>query len=53
MFSKLLVFLLVVGSLIVFTYSSGVNYQQHADIKRVLVNHPEFIPTADMANLSS
>ncbi|NDK19904.1 hypothetical protein GW819_03610 [Candidatus Gracilibacteria bacterium] len=53
MFSKLFVFLLVIVSLAVFIYSSGINYQQHTDIKRSLVNHPEFIPTSEMANLSA
>lgn len=53
MFSKLFIFLLVIGSLGVFVYSSGVNYQQHIDIKRSLVNHPEFIPTSEMAGLSA
>jgi len=53
MFSKLLLFLLVIGSLAVFTYSSGINYKQHTDIKRTLVNHPEFIPTSEMTNLSA
>lgn len=53
MFSKLFIFLLVIFSLAVFTYGSGINYKQHTDIKRALVNHPEFIPTSEMANLSA
>lgn len=53
MFSKLLIFLLVIGSLLVFTYSSGVNYAQHVEVRRALVNHPEFIPTSELVGLSS
>lgn len=53
MFSKLFIFLLVIGSLSVFIYSSGVNYRQHVDMKRAFVNHPEFIPTSEMVGLSA
>ena len=53
MFSKLLTFLLVIASLAVFIYSSWVNYKQHVDIKRAFVNHPEFIPTSELASLSA
>lgn len=53
MFSKLLIFLLVIVSLTVFIYSSGVNYQQHVDIKRAFVNHPEFIPTSETVEISA
>ena len=53
MFSKLLVFLLVIVSLGVFVYSSGINYQQHTEIKKSLVNHPEFIPGSEMAMISA
>lgn len=53
MFSKLFIFLLIIGSLGVFVYSSGVNYEQHREIKRSLVNHPEFIPTSEMVGLSA
>ncbi|MDD2916903.1 MAG: hypothetical protein PHH70_03625 [Candidatus Gracilibacteria bacterium] len=53
MFSKLFIFLLVLISIGVFVYDSGVNYVQHVDIRRSFVNHPEFIPTSEIANLSS
>lgn len=53
MYSKLLVFILVIASLGVFTYSTWVNYKQHVDTKRAFVNHPEFIPTSETVGLSS
>lgn len=53
MYSKLLAFLLVIVSLAVFVYSSGVNYRQHVDTKRAFVNHPEFIPASETVGLSS
>ncbi|HBB26981.1 TPA: hypothetical protein DCZ36_00605 [Candidatus Gracilibacteria bacterium] len=53
MFSKLLAFLLVIGSGVFFIYSSGINYQQHVDINRTFVDHPEFIPTSEMVGLSA
>lgn len=53
MFSKLFTFVLVIVSLAVFVYSSGVNYKQHIDIKRSFVNHPEFIPTSETVGISA
>lgn len=53
MFSKFLTFLLVIGFIGFFIYSSDKNYQQHVTIKRILVNHPEFIPTSEIVGLSS
>lgn len=53
MFSKLFTFLLTVVSLVVFVYSSEINYKQHVDIKRTFVNHPEFIPTPETVGISA
>ncbi|MBP9812471.1 hypothetical protein KBC86_03750 [Candidatus Gracilibacteria bacterium] len=53
MFTKFLTFLLVILSIGVFVYSSEMNYKQHTDTKRAFVNHPEFIPTAEVVGLSA
>lgn len=53
MFSKLLIFLLVISSIMVFVYSSEMNYKQHTEIKRAFVDHPEFIPTSKLIKLSA
>lgn len=51
--SKLSIFLLIIGSLVVFAYSSHINYEQHAEAKRAFVQHPEFVPTAPMVRLAA
>ena len=53
MFSKFFILLGIIVSLGVFVYTSDINYAQHVRIKRTLVDHPEFIPTSQIAKLSS
>ena len=53
MFSKTLILLLVIGSIGFFIYSSDKNYLEHLESKRILINHPEFIPTSEIVGLSS
>lgn len=53
MFSKLLTFLFVLFSIGFFAYNTSFNYMQHVEIKKIFVNHPEFIPTSQVVGLSS
>lgn len=48
MFSRVIAFLCLLGSIAFFAYSSEIGYRQHSETRRAFVEHPEFIPDAQL-----
>lgn len=53
MFSKLFTFLFIILSVTLFYFASMSEYTNHIELRRAIVNHPEFIPTASSIRLAA